>query len=241
MRNLIVSDAVAVIVDLAQVSVLADPLLGGPQACPRCEQDMAVDGAATVVVRRFADGLHLVRIAHPACLPSAVFDTEIEPVTPDDRHLTAPASARPTLFPLPGGADLPLLVVSLHDRVVVPGRGVSPIRLNQLIMTEGLQLVTGPATWLPQPAPGWRLLAADGWATLTAADASVVYDGELALWPAWRRAALACGWVWLCVGVIGLSDGCDIGQELRAAMAAELLATGLVETCFPGPVPHRHE
>jgi len=236
MRNLIVADAVAAITDIDQLSTLTDPLIGGPQDCPRCEQALTDDAAATVVVRRFADGLHLVRLAHPACLPSGIFDTEIDPVDPCDREVAVPATARPSLFPIPGGIDLPLLVVSLHDRVVASGRGGQRVRLDQLIMTEGLQLVTGPADWLPRSASGWRLVAAAGSATLIAPDVTIVYDGELALWPAWRQAAIANGWVWLCVGVVGLGEGCDIGQALRTAAASGLLATGLAAVSFPGPL-----
>ncbi|MBG0823333.1 hypothetical protein HS048_21625 [Planomonospora sp. ID91781] len=108
-------------------------------------------------------------------------------------------------------------------------------------MAEGLQLVADPADWLPGTVSGWRLVAAAGWATLTAPDATIVYDGELALWPSCRQEAIANGWVWLGVGVVGLGEGCDIGQALRTAAGAGLLASGLAAASFPGPLAQHRQ
>ncbi|WP_433237352.1 hypothetical protein ACQPYK_28700 [Streptosporangium sp. CA-135522] len=230
MRNLVAAPVVTAVVDPAQLSTLADPITSGPQDCPYCGQAVAGDATATVVMLRFADGLCLVRIAHPRCAPSAIFPVESDLAELRRRMPQAetPISARPALIPIPGGDDLPMLVIYPHDRIASPAQGGHTVRSGDLMMIDGLQMASGSADGMPRQAPDWQVTVAAGQATVIAPNGAIVYTGELAVWPSWRRAATANGWVWLCVGMVGLGEGEDLVGALRAATAAGMLATGWV-------------
>src|SRR5699024_10980326 len=118
---------------------------------------------------------------------------------------TAP-TAQPGLLPVPGSSpDVPVLALDLGANApALAALGMGRERLREAALEQlrdqGLQTVP-PGAYVPAPRAGstWHADITRGRIVIES-PSHLVYDGDLATWPAYARAVAANGWVLLYAG-----------------------------------------
>lgn len=134
-------------------------------------------------------------------------------------------TAQPGLLPVPGpDADVPIIAMDLgadneiltnslkaHERAQLRTAALEQLR------AIGLHPIP-PGAYVPGPVAGrgWSAHLTPGLLELRSPE-RLVYDGELASWPAFTRAVEANGWVLFYAGHIELGLGADAVQAVRQA------------------------
>jgi len=148
---------------------------------------------------------------------------------------TAP-TAQPGLLGVPGSSpDVPVLALDLGaDAPALAALGMGREQLREAALDQlrdqGLQPVP-PGAYVPAPGTGstWHANITRGHIHI-ASPSHVVYDGDLATWPAYAQAVSANGWLLLYAGHLDLGWGTDAVQAVRAAANTGQVLGGIVPT-----------
>lgn len=145
-------------------------------------------------------------------------------------------TVQPGLLPVPApdadvpviamdlGAGAPALAAFLTDQ---SRAGLRTAALDQL-RAIGLHPIP-PGAYVPGPAAGqgWSAHLSPGRLEIRS-PARLVYDGDLASWPAYTRAVQANGWILFYAGHIELGFGADVIQAMRQAVDRGEVLGGVV-------------
>lgn len=148
---------------------------------------------------------------------------------------TAP-TAQPGLLPVPDpDPDVPVLALDLGtDAPALAALGMGREQLREAALDQlreqGLQPVP-PGAYVPAPGAGgtWQAHITRGHIRIES-PSHVVYDGDLATWPAYASAVTANGWVLLYAGHLDIGWGTDAVQAVRTAADAGQVLGGIVPT-----------